>query len=417
MVFTFMDTSKTFTEKMSNVRMEIGYSEPVCGPTVRRYSKGQQSLRQESKLARTFSVGPSNGAAANVCYLSFLSCNINSNDTSTSMCDGLPFWSIPESGTAEKQRATQQIAPAPSWLYRHSLHKIQTSAIITISRNLELIHTSDEPSFDAFINVFDSQVMNAVMDEHKDCNYLSQSCARLSIRAFHFFLESGQLKKPGILQVFTISCQLIDLYASLDASEDWASYCTHYFARMMLLAAYCILRIHKSELRISIDLRRGETSFFKAINLAKKRSTQSNDLDSRSALILTQLWNSHRAFRRKDGTLNGLHLHLRSRLFMSVIFDCFWWWRAEFNRQRFPYGEKDDQELAAADTTGPVSSPLLDSRFIGNEYQQFADLDLPDLDFQFSANDLDVFTDWNWAAAFKLPNDVDMNLTEPPDLK
>ena len=78
----------------------------------------------------------------------------------------------------EKKRATKQISPAPSWLYRYELHKIQTNAITTISRNLELVNTEDEPSFDAFINVFDSQIVNAAVEEDKDC---STSCVVASL--------------------------------------------------------------------------------------------------------------------------------------------------------------------------------------------------------------------------------------------
>ncbi|KAL9094240.1 MAG: hypothetical protein Q9165_003380 [Trypethelium subeluteriae] len=264
-------------------------------------------------------------------------------------------------------------------------------------RALLWIHYSDdEPSIDAFINVFDSQIVSTALQEQRDCN---------------------QLKKPGILQVFAIACRLIDLYASLDASEGFASYSCHYFARMMLLAAYCILRITKSDLRTCIDLQRGEASFFKAVNLAKRRSTQPCDLDSRNALILTQLWTSHRAFRQKDGTLNGLHLHVRSRLSMSVIFDCFWWWRAEFGGQYFPYGDKDDREVPSVDATEPVRSPLLNWPSGGEEPHEPSSCQLSDLDLQFSAEDMEDFPDWEWAAAFKLPDDIDMSLPDLPDLE
>ncbi|KAF2233648.1 hypothetical protein EV356DRAFT_200261 [Viridothelium virens] len=336
---------------------------------------------------------------------------------STSMCDGLPFWAIPDSCSRDKNRVTQEIAPVPSWLYRYTLHKIQMSALTTISRNLELLDSDDEPSFDAFINVFDSQIVSTALQEQRDCIYLTQTCARLSTRAFHFFVESDQLKKPGILQVFAIACRLIDLYASLDASENFASYSCHYFARMMLLAAYCILRITKSDLRNCIDLQRGEASFFRAVNLAKRRSTQPCDLDSRNALILTQLWTSHRAFRQKDGTLNGLHLHVRSRLSMSVIFDCFWWWRAEFGGQYFPYGDRDERELPSAEATEPAPSPALNWPSGGEELHDPSSCQLSDLDLQFSAEDIEDFPDWEWAAAFKLPDDIDMSLPDLPDLE
>ena len=102
---------------------------------------------------------------------------------------------------------------------------------------------------------------------------------------------------------------------------------------------------------------------------------------------------------------------------MSVIFDCFWWWRAEFGGQCFPYDEKDDQELPAANSTGPKPSPLPTSNASGEESHELETYQLPDLDLQFPENDFGTFPDWEWAAAFKLPSDIDMNLPDLPDLE
>ncbi|KAI9706999.1 MAG: hypothetical protein M1820_004587 [Bogoriella megaspora] len=312
-------------------------------------------------------------------------------------------------------RSNDKIWRARLWILCVTVvQRIQTDAIATISRNLELAGSADESSLDAFINVFDAQVVNAVMKEDKACNRLVQLHARLSIRAFHFFLESEALKKPGTLQVFTIACQLIDIHTSLDALQNWTSWTPHYFARMMLLAAYCILRIVKSELRSCINAKRGEEMFFQAVNLTKNRSTQVNDLDSRNALILRQLWTSHRAFTKRDGTLNGLHLHLKSRLVMSVVFDCFWWWRAEFAGQNFPYAEKDDDQAIEPASAHEATSPAPPESTEGQVNS--AELQLLDFDLQFSAEELGTFPDWEWAAGFELPGDLDVSMLDTADL-
>ena len=88
---------------------------------------------------------------------------------------------------------------------------------------------------------------------------------------------------------------------------------------MVLLAAYSILRIIRSELRNFVELQRGEESYFNAIKFVKKRSAENNDLDARNGTIMTQLWCSNKAFRQKDGTLNGLELRLRGRLVSLLI--------------------------------------------------------------------------------------------------
>jgi hypothetical protein len=64
----------------------------------------------------------------------------------------------------------------------------------------------------------------------------------------------------------------------------------------------------------------GESMFFEAIRISKKHSIQNNDLDSRNASILTQLWSSGRIFKFKDKSTDGLRLLLRGRLVSSDVY-------------------------------------------------------------------------------------------------
>jgi transcriptional regulatory protein LEU3 len=99
---------------------------------------------------------------------------------------------------------------------------------------------------------------------------------------------------------------------------------TNYFARMLILAAYCILRITRSYLSEKFNFQSGEDMFFKAIAMSKKRSIQNNDLDSLSGTMLTQLWSSNRIFKRQDGTACSLQLSLRVRLVRLKHFSSQW---------------------------------------------------------------------------------------------
>ena len=116
-----------------------------------------------------------------------------------------------------------------------------------------------------------------------------------------------------MLQLYLVACEVIDLSTSLHTSEEFAYFSTHYFMRMVLLAAYSLIKIVRSELKDHIDLAKAEETVFKAITFMKKRSIQNNDLDARNGIILTQLWSSDTIFKRK-GTQDGLELLLRSRL-------------------------------------------------------------------------------------------------------
>lgn len=143
--------------------------------------------------------------------------------------------------------------------------------------------------------------------------------ARLYLRAFHFFMSPSPERDAGLVQAYFIACSLLQTASRLDKEEDFANYNTVLQDRAIAFSAMCILRIRKSSLHNQIDLQLGEAMFFEAIRLHRKRSIQNNDLDARSALILTQLWSSTQAFRFKDGSINGLRLLLRGRLVGSLL--------------------------------------------------------------------------------------------------
>jgi transcriptional regulatory protein LEU3 len=118
-------------------------------------------------------------------------------------------------------------------------------------------------------------------------------------------------------------------------------------------------------------------------------------------------------------------LHLRSRLvslrsvfaddvltlqFMSIVFDCFWWWRAEFGAQSNPYTNKDESEAQLELVTGvdrntpapaltsTVVQPWMTATAIGNG------------DVQNPFTNFDTFPDWDWAAGFDFPDASELNL-------
>jgi transcriptional regulatory protein LEU3 len=133
------------------------------------------------------------------------------------------------------------------------------------------------------------------------------------------FEAPGSERTSGILQLYFISCSLIRLASQLDKSLEFGNYCTAVQSRAISLAAVCILRVHRSNMRTQINTDDGEEMFFEAIRISKKHSIQNNDLDARRAIILTQLWSSTRVFKFKDGSVDGLRLLLRGRLVSSNI--------------------------------------------------------------------------------------------------
>ena len=178
----------------------------------------------------------------------------------------------------------------------------------------------------------------------------------------------------------------------------------------MILAAFIILKISRSYLAGRVDLGSGEKAYFAAIVSLREFSLQNDDLYARGAMILTQLWTSSRVFRRPDGVIDALTLRIRTRLSMSVVFDCFWWWREEFQGKTSPYNDAGTQQgrgngswlLAGTDIEAETGSPLeeppmcrqaSDSRtsdilFSGTGRQVFAPMTEP-------------FPDYDWAGSFE----------------
>lgn len=215
---------------------------------------------------------------------------------------------------------------------------------------------------------------------------------------------------------------MLDLATKLDATQSFAWYSTNYYSRMVMLAAFCVLRIMRSKLQQFINPNDAEQTLFKAINFVRNRSCRPFDLDARYGVILKQLYSSTIAFRREDGEIDGLHLDIRSRLvgnpasltvmyvltgtqFMSIAFDSFWWWRAEFDGRANPY-----RSPTATTTTNPRSAamvlPEMDMLTDGGPPMSFDN----DLGYDQSTM-FGEFPDWNWPAGLTLEGDV---LSLPP---
>ncbi|KAF7544936.1 hypothetical protein G7046_g9675 [Stylonectria norvegica] len=189
-----------------------------------------------------------------------------------------------------------------------------------------------------------------IFDSLKAPNELYHSSVPLSWTALYsrFALSHIHLL-IWALHFFNVSVQL-------DAECGSESHCSQMGARSRTLAAVCILRVLRSNLRAQVNVQRGEEMYFEAIRISRKRSIQSNDLDARNCSILTQIWSSTRLFKYKDGSVNGLRLLLRGRLSMSLPYDSHLWWRAEFGGKCNPYLESEGGQAVMLSDIAAVPS-------------------------------------------------------------
>ncbi|KAH8892217.1 hypothetical protein GQ53DRAFT_841049 [Thozetella sp. PMI_491] len=311
---------------------------------------------------------------------------------STSLCDGFPFPSTMTPAGCDRSVSLLDGLP-PKISYRNHLHRVHIDAVSTIMRAIDLDSGRNSELLNSLIDYFDAQALQVYAPEESDLSSYTLSSVRLMIRAFHLFTPSDGACISGVLQAYYISCELIGTASRLDRYQDFGNYCNALQARALACAAVCILRVQRSCLRARVSTGLGEDMFFEAIRLSKKHSIQNNDLGSRTAIILTQLWSSTRVFKFKDGSVDGLRLLLRGRLSMSIVFDCLWWWRAEFGGKSNPYIEQESEAppgfVRTAHTTASATAPEKSDSL--NDEPPMHPTTLP-----ATLLDLTEVPDWNW---------------------
>ncbi|PVH74739.1 hypothetical protein DL98DRAFT_20917 [Cadophora sp. DSE1049] len=315
----------------------------------------------------------------------------------TSLSDGLPPFTVFDHFDSDSESASIISKLPPNLRFLRQIHVIQKEAFKTLVRNFLKPQTANECSaLHSLIEMFDSRVLEHRSECSSELDEFTLECARLNIRTFHFFAKADLAEPLGFIELYTLARSVLDHATLLDTTQDFSLYCSQYSIRMTLLAAFVILKISRSHLAHRVDLRGGESSYFSAIHLSKKRSLQNGDLDSRCALILTQLWSSNSIFRRRDGTVDSLRMRTRCRLSVGVVFECFWWWRTEFDGKPNIYSEEGEPQ--SEDPTIP---------------EAIYDPNLSDIDIYST-----VFPDWQWAAGpnflADFPDGIELGLDNIP---
>jgi len=114
-----------------------------------------------------------------------------------------------------------------------------------------------------------------------------------------------------------------------------AGYATNYILQMIVAAGFTLLKLLNSFFANSVDLEYGKALFSRCIWLIRSVSVANNDLPSRLAEVLAQLWKSggggsNLTQRSNDVMDSSLRLKVRCRMSMSLVYDSVWRWREEF---------------------------------------------------------------------------------------
>ena len=117
-----------------------------------------------------------------------------------------------------------------------------------------------------------------------------------------------------------------------------------FFVAIANMASVTLLRLLKSSVAQYLEVEYAKDTLFLGINIVRRLSLEKDDAAAKMVTVLSQLWNSDKAFRRPDSSEHTA-LRIRTRLAMSPVFDTIWWYREEFGGQPNAY-----PVLSTADT-------------------------------------------------------------------
>ncbi|KAH8698905.1 hypothetical protein BGW36DRAFT_460728 [Talaromyces proteolyticus] len=256
---------------------------------------------------------------------------------------------------------------SPELKYCKQIHQVALNATHLIQRaGITQPNNCNSGHLHSLIELSDRELSRlSPLTSPNNMGNIYYSCARLHVRAFCFFCDQGPENFTPILSVYAAALETIN---AVTAADNLATICTFYVHRMLMLAALSILRILRSDLyRSVVDAKAGENAYFNTIRFLRQMSIAHDDLSARGADILAQLWASDAIFRRSDGTRDSLLLRIRSRLTMSAVYDCYWWWREEFAGLSSPFNENYDKDLEHSGQ---------DLSFFGTTFDDFAEFSL-----------------------------------------
>ncbi|KPI35057.1 uncharacterized protein AB675_7199 [Cyphellophora attinorum] len=257
---------------------------------------------------------------------------------SASIADGLPPTIFIEAFQPDWAELDANVTDPNQLALRTKLFHIQTTALCKIVPHF--MASSDDSTLEALIELFDSQTRMLQPQLRSGLDVLTMYCVRLHVCVSRCMLADHYRYLSGMIELYGIAINVIEKFAELDADTDYAHYASFYHTRTLLLAAYVVLKLHRTPPELSIDRGLGESCYFKVIALLRKKSLHSTfeaDLDLKAAVLLTQLWSSTTVFRNAQGHTDSLSVRIRSRMSMNVFFDCAWWWRQEFREEPDPF--------------------------------------------------------------------------------
>ncbi|KAL8843768.1 MAG: hypothetical protein Q9176_001730 [Flavoplaca citrina] len=187
--------------------------------------------------------------------------------------------------------------------------------------------------------------------------YLYLRAAGLHFRLSAFFDSSeSQDYHAHLTSLWQATTSFLGRVFDLDTVGGLLLHASNYILQMIIAAGFTLLKLLNSFFADSGKLAHGRDLFLKTIKAIRTISVATNDLPSRLAEVLAQLWKSGgsglRAGQGQAKSLeNSLQLKVRCRMSMSLVYDSVWRWREEFQAK-----ERGNLETAVKNPTNPDSN-------------------------------------------------------------
>ncbi|SLM39609.1 c6 transcription factor [Lasallia pustulata] len=169
--------------------------------------------------------------------------------------------------------------------------------------------------------------------------YLRAAYLHLRLSAL-FDSPTSKDYRSDLLALWLSATSFLECALTLEsAAGPILTYSTNYIMQMIVAAGFTLLKLLNSFFANHVDLEYGKNLFNRTIWAIRTISVSMNDLPSRLAEVLAQLWRGGGAGslvasgneRGAGGSVDGsLMLKVRCRMSMSLVFDSVWRWREEF---------------------------------------------------------------------------------------
>jgi transcriptional regulatory protein LEU3 len=198
------------------------------------------------------------------------------------------------------------------------------------------------------------------LTNYTELEELHHCAVSLHLHLYSFFNTEARLeRRDDLVALYFAATTFLDRIFKLQ-KEGRLKYVPYYIMQMALAAGFALLKLLNSDFAARLPADQGRHYVLQTIDALRKSKVMPNDLLDRLAEVLAQLWkessrgrslhsmsqspvvgnqgmamfnNQHsgnQQVQRSDSTgvlEDPLGLIIRSRMSMSVVFDCVWRWR------------------------------------------------------------------------------------------